>query len=120
MKEFDLEAAKNGAAVCTRDGHEARIICFDAKDKAYPIVALVTVLDDENVLLFSGSGRYSCFATQHPNDLMMKSVKKEGWINIYKNGSHGWTHTSRDSALKSALNINENKVVDTVKVEWEE
>ena len=31
IKPFDLEAYKNGAKVRTRDGHEARIICTDAK-----------------------------------------------------------------------------------------
>ena len=33
LKEFDLEAAKAGKPVCTRDGRKARIICFDAKRK---------------------------------------------------------------------------------------
>lgn len=31
MKDFDLAAAKRGATVCTRDGHKARILCFDCK-----------------------------------------------------------------------------------------
>ena len=33
MKEFNLEAAKNGDPIITRDGHRARIITFDAKGK---------------------------------------------------------------------------------------
>jgi len=40
MKRFNLEAARQGAPVCTRDGHKARIICFDRKE-GQPIVALV-------------------------------------------------------------------------------
>ena len=40
MREFDLSAAKAGAPVCTRDGMEARIICFDRVDLEYPIIAL--------------------------------------------------------------------------------
>lgn len=31
MKNFDLEKAKAGYPVRTRDGHETRIICFDRK-----------------------------------------------------------------------------------------
>ena len=31
LKEFDLEAAKSGKPICTRDGRKARIICFDKK-----------------------------------------------------------------------------------------
>ena len=33
LKPFNLEAAKQGKPVCTRDGRKARIICFDAKRK---------------------------------------------------------------------------------------
>lgn len=41
FKPFNLEQAKAGKPVCTRDRHKARIICFDAKLKNYSIVALV-------------------------------------------------------------------------------
>lgn len=40
MKKFDLEAAKQGAAVCTREGMKARIVCFDRADLEYPILGL--------------------------------------------------------------------------------
>ena len=40
MKPFDLEAAKRGAAVCTRDGSCVRIVCTDCRGED-PIVALV-------------------------------------------------------------------------------
>lgn len=40
MKNFDLEAAKRGAAVCTRGGRNARIVCFDRVDLEYPILGL--------------------------------------------------------------------------------
>lgn len=40
MKNFDLEKAKAGYPVRTRDGHEARIICFD-RENDNPIVALI-------------------------------------------------------------------------------
>lgn len=36
---FDLERAKAGDTVCTRDGKKARIICFDAQGR-WPIVCL--------------------------------------------------------------------------------
>lgn len=41
MKNFDLEAAKRGAAVCTRDGKQARIVCLDADNPLFIIIALV-------------------------------------------------------------------------------
>lgn len=46
MKPFDLEKAKAGAEVCTRDGRKVRIICTDAKGN-YPIVALVSSFNDK-------------------------------------------------------------------------
>ena len=46
MKNFDLEAAKRGAAVCTRDGRNARIIAFDCKGCGMkPILALIDMGD---------------------------------------------------------------------------
>lgn len=46
-KPFDLEQAKAGKPVCTRDGRKARIICFNAKTLCdYPIIALVENADN--------------------------------------------------------------------------
>lgn len=50
LKPFDLEAAKAGKPVCTRDGRKARIICFDLKNDEYPIVAAVE--NDSSETLF--------------------------------------------------------------------
>ncbi len=50
LKPFDLEAAKAGKPVCTRDGRKARIICFDAKRK-----------DGENIIALIPSRRYPGF-----------------------------------------------------------
>lgn len=48
MKNFDLEAAKRGAAVCTRDGRNARIIAFGCKGCGRkPILALIDMGDWE-------------------------------------------------------------------------
>lgn len=49
IKSFDLEAYKNGAKVKTRDGHEVRIICTDAKNPFSPIVALVSLCDGSEI-----------------------------------------------------------------------
>lgn len=40
MKPFDLEKAKAGAPVQTRDGRPARIVSFD-NSKPYPILAII-------------------------------------------------------------------------------
>ncbi len=79
MRPFDLEAAKNGAAVCTRSGHDARIICYDRVFdvggifEPRPIVALVYEPDarQEYILDYfkDGKRRRDSLST---NDLQMK------------------------------------------------
>lgn len=60
MKPFNLEEAKAGAPVCTREGNPARIICFDVKDINFPIVALMgsPTLDSEHVVTYRLNGQY--------------------------------------------------------------
>lgn len=40
MREFNLDEAKRGVPVCTRDGHAARIICTNCQSLT-PIVGLI-------------------------------------------------------------------------------
>ena len=41
LKPFNLEEAKAGKPICTRDGRKARIICYDKKGDSDPIIALI-------------------------------------------------------------------------------
>ncbi len=50
MREFNLEEAKSGVPVCTRDGHAARIICTN-RQYCMPIVALIYSLPDEGATI---------------------------------------------------------------------
>lgn len=62
LKPFNLDAAKQGKPVCTRDGCKARIICFDRKDNT-PIVALIERVDGIEILqCFYNDGK--CFHDQ--------------------------------------------------------
>lgn len=72
IKSFDLEAYKNGAKIKTRDGHEVRIICTDAKDKDYPIIGLVTSYGDEHIVLYTLEGKLcSTKSTIRAEDLVI-------------------------------------------------
>ena len=86
MKPFDLEKAKAGAPVCTREGFNARIICFDANNDRFPIVALIIDSNSSNEypVSLTKKGRFSDGAADSQKDLFMAGEKKEGWINIYK------------------------------------
>lgn len=83
MKNFDLGKALAGYPVCTRDGHKARIICFDAKG-AYPVVALVDCGDDgEGAVSYMINGQVR-LGLETEFDLFMAHVKHDGLVNIYK------------------------------------
>lgn len=93
LKPFDLEAAKAGKPVCTRDGRKARIICFDAKRKdGKNIMALIPSKEYpefEDLVAYPNNGNYHG-GHENDGDLMMLHQKKEGWINLCKN-NHGDT-----------------------------
>lgn len=70
MKKFDLEAAKRGAKVCTRDGNPAKILCFNKEDDVYPIAALYEYEGIERFISHTLDGRYH-YLHEDGNDLMM-------------------------------------------------
>ena len=123
LKPFDLQKAKEGKPVCTRDGRKARILCYDLKGAEYPIVAAVETRNcfAESICVYDKNGRFD-HDTENNNDLMMLPEKKEGWVNVYK-GFDGVTlsqypYTSKDEAIKESDILFGR--IDTIKVSWEE
>lgn len=126
LKEFDLEAAKAGKPVCTRDGRKARIISFDRKflfkGVSYPIIALVEdTAKEETIYGYNEKGKVIIENdTPYKDDLMMLPQKKEGWINLCKN-NHGDTlavgvFPNREEAVSNCP----PSYLCTIKIEWEE
>ena len=119
MKPFDLEAAKAGKPVCTKDGRKARIICFD-RNWEYPIVALIECENGEEMIsACDKDGKARIYETQG-TDLMMLPEKKEGWVNLCKN-NHGDTSvvgvfSNREEAVSNCPPT----YLSTIKIEWEE
>ena len=122
MKPFNLEEAKAGKPVCTKDGRKARIICFDAKGD-YPIIALIDNTTKETGLHYTLNGTvYVCTGSGY--DLMMLPEKKEGWVNIVR-GSNGSPHMGRGifqskEEAENAIKEFSDNLIDTVKISWEE
>ena len=123
FKPFDLEQAKAGKPVCTRDGRKARIICFDAKTLGdYPIIALVENADNsiyEAAYSFSDKGEYLRGNIRNI-DLVIPLEEHEGWVNIYRNAgivSAQCIYNTREEAMESA---EEEDYIDTVRVVWYE
>lgn len=80
MKPFNLEEAKAGKPVCTRDGRNARIICFDVKHEYYPIIALIESEGKEFSASFGKDGRFDdVYYKDSCLDLFMAPEKHEGW-----------------------------------------
>lgn len=133
LKPFDLEAAKAGKPVYTRDGRKARIICFDAKRKdGKNIVALIPSKEYpgfEDLVAYPNNGNYHG-GHENDGDLMMLPEKKEGWVNIY-NRNRPRT-SSENCYIMTGVSVFETKegaisyidkdkeYIDTVKIEWEE
>ena len=128
LKEFNLEAAKAGKPVCTRDGRKARIICFDTINKDnYPIIALLEDKGYEAVFYYNKDGKCNVGTER---DLMMLPEKKEGWINIYnrntistsKENCYIMTGVSVFKTKESAISYKDKdkEYIDTIKIEWEE
>ena len=86
MKNFDLEAAKRGAAVCTRDGRNARIIAFDCKGRgSNPILALIDMGDWEQSASWTKRGEI-IEDLKGASDLMMRD---DDYLEKLERGEYG-------------------------------
>ena len=126
LKPFDIQKAREGKPVCTRDGRKARIICFDRRGDKFPIVALLDGCNkkhSEVAVTFTNEGLFE-IGEKSSNDLMMLPEKKEGWINIIKTEDgvyccKGELHSDYNDAFIENINVLDNRGI-TVKIEWEE
>lgn len=124
MKNFDLQKAKEGHPVCTRDGRKARIVCFDLKNPlGYTIVACITTENgtEEETETYTNQGlRFE--GTTSRGDLFMVSERREGWVNIYSQPydirKAGVIYDSKQEALSVSQNV--QGYITTTKIEWEE
>ena len=121
MKEFNLnEYLKDPSQkVITRDGRNVRIICTNMKSE-YPLIALAINKDDnkESLLNYKENGKY--FYAVSENDLFFAPIKREGWINVYKNGFVERVIGCLYSSEEEAKEYKSPNYITTIKIEWEE
>lgn len=124
---FDIEKAINGSDVCTRDGRNARILCFDAKGDR-PIVALIDqkgLLNDYPYKYYANGSFYDS-DTVSDIDLMIVPSIKTGYVNLYKNNSDNddciYNTSNVYSSIEEARNhiVDQDRYVDTVEFSWKE
>ena len=122
MKQFSLKEhlANPSRKVVTRDGRPARIICTNTKGK-YPVVALVETDDREITYDFNAEGKY-LDGDEDDRDLFFVSEKREGWVNIYRNGEGNIitslrVYDKKEKAEKAKDNFG---YLGTIHIEWED
>lgn len=122
MKEFNLDEFKKNLSqkVVTRDGRSVRIVCTDAKNE-FPIIALITNDDKEILMDYNNNGKVSLDEITDL-DLFFEPIKKEGWVNLFKDEElpfiNGDVYKSEKDAKEAA--IDEPDFIASVKIEWEE
>lgn len=86
LRPFDLEQAKAGAKVVTRDGRPARIVCWDGEarsgDAIYPLVALIGIGRYQSAALYSDGG--TALSSPPSLDLFMAPTPVKRWRVIYR------------------------------------
>lgn len=125
MEQFSLdEYLKNpDRKIIGKDGVNVRIVCTDAKNGNYPILALIpNKFGDEFIAFFDVNGNSSCTSYRLFFEPNQKS-KKVGWMNVCKYGDNqhfslvgGIIHPTREQALTERPDY----VVDTIQIRWEE
>ena len=123
MKRFSLKEylANTSQKVVTRDGKHVRILCTDAKGD-YPIVGLIYYPHgDEREIPENYTENGSCYIDndESSSDLFFEPIKKEGWVNIYKdniNRAVGSVYTNKEEAERNRTECH----VATIKITWDE
>lgn len=124
MKPFNLERALAGDPVCYRNGKEVlEWHYFEESSGASPIVS---VTPEGGFKTHGIDGSY-VKGDESDSDLVLKSVQKIGWINIYKTIKTGEVFTSGNIHItkEKAQNCRDHdsrydKTIDCIQIEWEE
>ena len=115
LKPFDIQKAREGKPVCTRDGRKARVLCYDFKqNEEYPILVAVEDKDGkERAMLYSNGGISEIYKSRN-YELAMLLKKKERWVNVYKDS----VYDTKEEALAGKSEI--RGYIDTIKISWSE
>ena len=126
MKKFDLEKAKAGEPICTREGTMARIIDSNIDSDVYPIaVAYRTTKNpnsEERVETYTREGYRLQNQSEDPLDLFMAPQQCKRWMNVYRDitkeepYSFGAPQLSKETA--EALGCDDPAYIATVEIRW--
>jgi len=128
MKPFDLEAAKRGGPVVTRDGRKVRVICDDVIGTEAPILALVLNsrggINYELPEYYLRNGKVALPVEDNSaRDLFMAPQTVTRWMMVEgKNGGPAFWYffTDEAEALLERNKYSDKSNIFVAKVEWEE
>lgn len=71
---FDIEKAKQGAKVMTKDGHNVRILCYDSRccNSRQPIIAEIDEREGVQLTTYAEDGTYLFNKAKSNYDLMIE------------------------------------------------
>ena len=121
MKQFNLKEylANPSREVVTRSGHSVRIICTDARNNNYPIIALVSLKGGTEVVCAYTKNGTRLGDKINVDDLFFESEKHEGWVNIYRNKTNGESYCGKIYESEDDAKA-QTDILTTIKIEWEE
>lgn len=110
MKPFDLEAAKAGKPLVTRDGR--KVTDFKHFETMAGNEVCIAVFDGGEYEWYKKNGRY-LLHDEHRNDLFMAPEEVTVWVNVYKSQSNStgfkageYTYESKEKAEQRKANEN--------------
>ena len=125
MKQFNLEEYQKNPnrRVITRDGRSVRIVCTDVMGAIYPVFAAYKK-DPTHEYLDSYTTDGKLYTEgDSGSDLFFAPEKKEGWLNLYKDGNGRvaiGTVYPIESEESAKMASEDKDYVATCKITWEE
>lgn len=115
MKPFNLEKAKQGAKVITREGRKVEILTFSRRDPNFPIVALVDEGDRDAIHMYTNEGRYYKPSRDSYLDLRMAPTKV--YMNVYREGNTYVLGRNTFSTRERAMDCRGTDYVQTIEID---
>lgn len=111
QKPFDVEAAKRGAVIETRNGHSVRILCYDRVGGSYPIVSLININGTESCATYTIDGKLLGIEFGNHGDKEDLVIVEE--VEETKFSTGDWIFKSEYPFLITAVNSGFYRIQDT-------
>lgn len=91
MRPFNLEQAKAGKALITREGRICTFIAHVPEERCEDCRIIIFDTENKTILMVSEEGKYwPGDAMPNDNDVMMQSEKITRWVNVYPGRPKGY------------------------------